>query len=53
MPTPLPPRRPAPQPDDLWHELLLTLSAGVFLAFLMMAFLAAFGGGAPMRLIGP
>jgi hypothetical protein len=53
MPTDLPPRRPQPERNDLWHELLLTLAAGVFLAFLMMAFLAAFGGGAPMRVVGP
>lgn len=53
MPTDLPPRRTPTVQSDFWNELLLTLAAGVFLAFLMMAFLAAFGGGAPMRLIGP
>ncbi len=53
MPTDLPPRRPLPPVKHLWDELLATMIAGMVLAFLMMAFLAAFGGGAPARLIGP
>ena len=53
MPTELPPRRRPPAVATDWNELLLTMIAGVFLAFLMMAFLAAFGGGAPPRLLGP
>ncbi len=53
MPTDLPPRRRLAAAGTDWNELLLTLIAGVFLAFLMMAFLAAFGGGAPPRLVGP